>query len=307
MHIEAEPVPVLIEERGTLAADSLRDEERRKGGVIGQHRRVELQELQICNRRSGADRSRDAVGRRGGRVRRVRVERARSACREDHGIRRQIRDPAVLQLADAARHPSLDEEVHHKGVLGHLDRGRPHGRDQSGGDRRAGRVAAGMHDARVAVCGLLAQQERAVSGTIEGGAAGDELGDACRSIRHEHVDRRGVGEAGAGGQRVVSVQRRRVAGAVHPGDPALRERGAAAADGVLRDHAHTVPCGARMQRGGQPGDAAADDKHIHQFVAGGLAASIRSSATRAGSATSALTVMRLGVRPATSSSSTQAR
>ena len=105
------------------------------------------------------------------------------------------------------------------------------------------------------------------------------------------------------------MEGRGVALAVHPGDAALREGGASVAERPFGHDGHAVAGLVRMERRGEPGDAGPDDDDVHRVPAdtGGFAASIRSSAVRAGSATSAGTVIRLGVRPATSSSNTHAR
>ena len=151
--------------------------------------------------------------------------------------------------------------------------------------------------------------ESAARSPVEGDAAGEELGDPGRAVRHERVDRGRIAQTPSGADRVGGMGVRTVAGPVAAGYAALRERRASAPEAALRHDGHRVPGLVSVQCGGEPGDTGADDDDVHRAPAatGGLAASIRSSARRAGSATPGETVMRFGVRPATSSSRTHAR
>ena len=144
---------------------------------------------------------------------------------------------------------------------------------------------------------------------VEGDAAGQELGDPGGAVRHEGVDGGRIAQTRSGADRVGGMRRRSVARPVAAGHAALRERRASAPERALRHERHGMPDLVRVQRGGESGDPGADDDDVHRAPAatGGLAASIRSSARRAGAATSGETVMRFGVRPATSSSRTHAR
>lgn len=306
MAVEREAAPVVVDQGGALAPHGLGDEER---GTGRQDRRMELHELEVGDRRARAQCHGDAVTGGAVRVRRVGVEVTGAAGREDHGFGRELGRRAVDQQPDAAGRSRRQEEVGEQRALDDGDGGLPHGGDERGRDRGSGGVAAGVHDTGVLVRRLTPQLQRTVRRPVEGDAAGDELGDPLGTLGDEHAHGRGIGESRAGVHRVGRVLRRRVAGAVDPRHTALRESGAAVAEHALGRERHPVTGFVRTEGRGEPRDARADDDDVHRAPAttGGFAASIRSSATRAGSATSPVTVMRFGVRPATSSSRTQAR
>ena len=136
----------------------------------------------------------------------------------------------------------------------------------------------------------------------------------------QDVHRLAIAERTARGQRIPAVQGGGVAGAECRGDAALGVPRIGVLEHVLghqRDAASMVD---GVQGGDEPRDPAADDDDLGRGhdacshpaatageASGGLAASIRSRARRAGSATSSGTVMRLRTSPSTSPSSTQAR
>ena len=90
-------------------------------------------------------------------------------------------------------------------------------------------------------------------------AGGLQLAHARRPFLDEHLHRRGVAERRAGGERVLPVQRRRVAGAERRGDAALRVGGRAVEQRALREQ-QDVGVLRGAPRRVQPGDAAADDE-----------------------------------------------
>ena len=94
---------------------------------------------------------------------------------------------------------------------------------------------------------------------VEVGARGLQLAHARRSFLDEHLHRRGVAERGAGGERVLPVQLRRVAGAERRGDAALRVGGRAVEQRALGEQ-QDVAVLRRAPRRVQAGDAASDDE-----------------------------------------------
>ena len=180
----------------------------------------------------------------------------------------------------------MRENVHEQRVLDHLDLRVAHLRDQRPRDRSTGGIAAGVDDAGVRMGGLAAEQQCPLGVTVECDAAGDEFRDAGGAVVHENVDGRGIRKSRTRREGVGGVLFRRVARAIHARDAALGERGAAAAEGVLGHERRPMPRIRGVQCRGEPGDAGADDDDVH---ARGFAASIRSRAIRAGSATSEVT------------------
>jgi len=109
-------------------------------------------------------------------------------------------------------------------------------------------VAVRVHDAILRVSGFAAEHQPARRIEIEVSAGGLQLADASRSFLDQDLYRRGVAERGAGGERVLTMQRRRVAGAERRGDAALRVRRRAVEQGTFGEQQHVAvlrgaPCG----------------------------------------------------------------
>ena len=83
VRVEREAPAVLVDERRTLAADGLGDEERL---ADAEDRRVELEELEVAHLGAGAQRRGDAVAGRDRGIRRVRVQLAGAAGGEHDGV-----------------------------------------------------------------------------------------------------------------------------------------------------------------------------------------------------------------------------
>ena len=276
---------------------------------------MELEELEVNHGHAGPERRGDAVARGDRRVRRVRVQLAGAARREDHGVGGEPLAASGLAGGGVAGSRGVDEQVdarhpaavHHEideeGVLDDPHRTGTHALDESVLDRAAGRISARVQHARIRVRRLEALHERAVGAAVERHTLFDELADAGGALFDEHAHRVGVRQPGAGDEGVVQMRGGAVVVEHHPGDPALRVPGVGVVEHVFRDEGHVASGCHGVQRRRQARDARPDDDHRGH----GRAASMRSSATRAGSATPAGTSMRLTTRPATSSSSTHAR
>ena len=165
MHVEHEPAPLFVAEHGPLAADGFGHQE---GVAVGEHRRVELEELQVRHRRPGAERGGDAVAGGDRRVRRVRVEAAGAAGGQYDGIRLDRRAAPVVDEQVDPRDPSAaEDEVDEERVLDDLRPAGAHARHERFLDDAAGRVATGVQHTRVGVGGLEPLDIRAVGGAVE--------------------------------------------------------------------------------------------------------------------------------------------
>ncbi len=140
---------------------------------------------------------------------------------------------------------------------------------------------------------------------VELDAEGDEVAHALRTLTAQHVDSDRVAQSRTRHDRVGGVRGGAVVGEERRGDAALGVPGVGFGElGLGHEHDLVVP--ARTVGGHEAGDAGSDDDDAgHQEA--GLAASIRSRATRASAATSASTLIRLSTSPRTSASSTHAR
>ncbi len=267
VRVEREAPAALVDQGRALAADGLRDQERlpggRPGGVVRafQHRRVELEELQLGHVGPCAQGGGDPVAGRHGGVRGVRVQLARTAGGEHHGIgihpfahavdvrcRPGCRDIADQQV-DTRDAAVVQHEVDQERVLDHADIARPQPCDEGLLDRRARGVAARVQDARVRVGGFEALDEVAVGAAVERDAEGDQLADARGPLVDQHPHGLGVAESGSRGQGVADV----VLGAVvvehHTGDAALRVAGVGVLEHVLGHERH--PAAVLAPRGGR--------------------------------------------------------
>ena len=187
------------------------------------------------------------------------------------------------------------------------------GGDEPARDAGAGRVPTGVQDARRRVRRFQAQGGSAVGVRVEMHAVAAQAGDVPDGFGAQDADCLGVVQPGTGGERVCDVGRHGVPGSgiprcQHGGDAALGVEGVALLQRPLAEQDHLdVTAGGGVggeQRGVESRNAAADN---HEPPGHGRAASMRSSATFAGAATSSSTVMRLSTSPRTSASRTQAR
>jgi hypothetical protein len=88
----------------------------------------------------------------------------------------------------------------------------------------------------------FAQLEGAVGVEVKSRPGGLQLADPGRTFLDEDLYRLGVAQRCAGGERIPSVEFRRVAGAQRGGDPALRVGSGGVEKGSLGDHSHrTMP------------------------------------------------------------------
>ena len=109
------------------------------------------------------------------------------------------------------------------------------------------------------VRGLAAEHQLTVRIEIELGARRLELAHARRPLFHQHLDGGRVAQRRSRGERVATMQRRRVTRAECGGDAALRIGGRAVEQRALGEEQHVAvlrraPCGV------QAGDPAADDE-----------------------------------------------
>ena len=103
---------------------------------------------------------------------------------------------------------------------------------------------------------------RAVGRRVEHRAAGDQLAHARRALGDQHLDRARVAQPGAGDERVLQVRGGRVGRVQRRGDAALRPDRRPRRERVLGDQQDARHAGAQLERGGQPGDARADDDRV---------------------------------------------
>ena len=308
VHVEHEAAVLVVAQDRALAADGLGYEKRVCRALGGEHSRMELDELEIDHRRPRAQRRGDAVSCRDRWVRGVRVELPRTPRREHDRVRREHLAARVVAPQVDARCAScrpVDDEVDEERVLDDSHRARAQTRDEGFLDRGAGGIPARVQDAGVRVRRLETLHEVTVRRTVELDTERDQLTDAAGALLGEHADGVGIAESRTGDEGVVDVILDTVVVEHDPCDAALRVAGVGVFEDVLRHERHATTRIGSVQRRGQPGDTGPDHHGLERGH--GFAASMRSRAVRAGSATSPGTSMRLTTRPATSSSRTQAR
>ncbi len=278
VHALHEAVTLEVHEERALAADGLGDQRLLAAGVGAEvhHRRVELHELQVPQRRPDAGGDGHPVAGRHRGVGGLGEHLAEPAGRQHHRAAVHGADTVALALphhvqgdaGDARRgvaDRTVEQQVDGQGVLDDLDLGGPlDGGDQGPLDLGPGRVAAGVRDAVAVVAALAGEAQLAVRLLVEDGAQGDQLVDGGRSLGHQRVHGGGVAGAGAGHQGVPLVVGGGVLGSERGRDPALRPLRRAGVEDVLGDHQQLEPTVRSMdaERRGQPGDARPDDHHV---------------------------------------------
>ena len=150
---------------------------------------------------------------------------------------------------------------------------------QRGLHRRASGVGH-VHDAPVAVTTLARQVQLAVLGG-KGHTHLAQPGNRRGGVFHGEAGGLQITQAGSGHQGVVHVGCVAVAFGQHGGDAALRPVARPVGNAAFGDHRHPVG-GRQVQRGGQAGQAAADDQHVKVV---GLGHSKGNSSAAAGWAT----------------------
>ena len=261
MLVEHEPVTGLRDEVGALSPHSLRDEERPSGR--GNRCGMELDELHVADVGAGSMRDRDPVARRAGRIRRPRVERARSAGGEERHPRPHRLELVVAEDPRARAAVSVGDESDGGGVLDDTDAriGR-HPADERPGDRRSGCRAVGVEDAVAAVAALPGELWPAVLVAIPLHAEPPEVGHAVDALPHEHRCGRRVGQAPPHGEGVGQVKLRVVVGADRCGDAALGHEGVRRLQRALRHEHHARAAGRGLERGVEPCKPCADDQDV---------------------------------------------
>jgi hypothetical protein len=248
-----------------------------------------------------AQRRRDPVARRLRRVGRRHVDLTDTTRREDHrpGADRADAVPAARAphvQRDAAHRPSLAlprrrgdrtgarEEVDDEGVLDDLDAGIVAHRlelcDEGAGDLRTGRVPAGVRDPVGMVTALAREGHLSAELRVEPRPARDELADPRRPLGDEHLDGSPVAEPAPGDEGVLEVGGRRVGRVERCRDPALGPDGRPRGELALRHEEHPRDAAAELERGGEPGDARADDDDVRLGDPPGLRGGERRRETR---------------------------
>ena len=207
---------------------------------------MELDELEVGERRARAPGEQRAVADRAGRVRRPLPESGHAArCQErgrgaDMAALGHRSHAAAVMLAEREHARVLDQP--HVGIGGGAF-------PQGPRDVLAGLRAPGVDDPAARMPTLEAEVR------VEAGAERHEVGDARRGILHERLDRARSAETAAGPERVAGVQRGGVVLAKCRGDAALgppaRRRGPRGGSDERDRGAHR----GRRQGGGEAGEA----------------------------------------------------
>ena len=240
-----EAVALLVEEQGALPAKSLGEEQRR----VHERRRMELDELEVGERGTGAIRGGHPLPDSARRVRGPLPESCRAAGGEERGPCGDL--APVGDDADAALVVAPD-----RGHLLALDHRDPRmGEDalcELARDSIARRRAARVNDASAAVTALEPEA------LVELDAELDEIADPCRGLLREHRDGARPAQAAARAQRVLGVQRRVVVLPHGCRDSALGEEARRGEERPLGED-ENVALGGSAERREETGDASADD------------------------------------------------
>ena len=217
MHVGHEGLAGLVDEHRTLPTDRLGDERLLAGRALPQVHDggVELDELEVGERRTRTQRGCHTVPRRHGRIGRRGVDLAEPAGGEDDRAGPGRADAVDLALPEdvhgRAAHAAVGgaEQVDDEGVLDDLDArvgadGLELG-DERAGDLGAGGVPTGVRDPVAVVPALAGQGDLAGVVGVEARPERDELVHPGRALGDEDLDGRLVAEADARDEGVVEV------------------------------------------------------------------------------------------------------
>ncbi|OAH11423.1 hypothetical protein STSP_53730 [Streptomyces jeddahensis] len=238
-------------------------------GAEEQHGGVELDEFQVADLGSGAQRERDAVARRHGRVGRRREDLPHAAGREDHGGRVHRAHAVVLALAHDVQRDTgraalgVRQQVQDQRVLDGAHATRAYRLDERAGDLGAGRVAARVCDTAAVVAALAGELDVAgLRGRVEVGAGVDEAPDRVGALGDEDAHGLLVAQSCARDERVLEVLLGGVPVAEGGRDAALRPARGAVVQPGLGDHDGLQARRLAAQCRGQSGHAGADDHDV---------------------------------------------
>jgi hypothetical protein len=204
-----EAVTIFAAKVGVFAADGFGDEEWRAVRE-GEDRRVELGELDVGDRDTGAEGNGEAVGGGTGRVGGRRPELTGTTGGDDNRLGFQQR--GCFTGCEFGNQPGAavagDGEIDGEGSLPDIDGGAiANGGDESAFDLGAGGIAAGMEDATAAVGGFAAEKNlagRVIA--VELGADIEEPIDGLGSTLNQATNGIGIAQTGAGGEGICLVQ-----------------------------------------------------------------------------------------------------
>ena len=259
-----------VAENPALAAQRLGDEEVLRLRMV-EAGGVELDELEVGDGRAGAMGHGDAVAGRDVGVRRVEVDLARAAGREDDdlgeknvhgaaaGVERIASESAIS--AAAADHFGFADQIDGVVVLEEAHAGAAAGLEQRPLHLVAGEVGGVHHPAlrMSALAGEVIAERRRVAGEL--GAQLDQLAHARGAFRDGDPNGVFAAESCAGHQRVVDVLLEAVARRKDRGDPPLRIGRVGLGPPSLGEH-RDGPMPGRPQREGETGDARSQDQEI---------------------------------------------
>ncbi len=248
-----------VDQARALAAEGLRQKESRLARNL-ECSRMELHELEIHDRRAGAECHRDAVPCRNSRIGGLAIDLTGTASGEQDGVRpRLVQRTVGTDEARARTSSALDDQIDDARMRVRGDT------RQLGGalperppDLASGRVT-GMQHAAGAVRALDRQRRRAVVLAVELGAPLDQLSDVARAVLHQHVHGTSVTQAVAGGDRILGVKLRGIVCANSRRDSALCIAGIALLGLGLRQN-ENVAGAAQLGDRAQGGDAAANNE-----------------------------------------------
>ncbi len=279
-------VPVGPAEHAAFAAQRLGQEKRLRHRVV-EPGRMELNELEVGHARAGPVGDRDAVPGRDIGVRRVDIDLARAARREDRPFGRDRVYEAARHIEDvravdtAARSPVSDvplgdESDGHPAFLDADPGVREDSFEEDPLDLLAGEIVE-MDDPVRRVTALSRKREASPL-ACEIDPVRDQILDTPRSFPHHHVDDRSPAEPRAHPERVLDVGLERVLGVDHRSDPPLREGRVGVGRAALRDDADG-PAFRGLEREEEARDSAANNEKIG-FVHRGTAGMGSSGAAR---------------------------
>ncbi len=272
VHADHHPLSPGVHQDAALAPHGLGDQGPATActGTGEQHGGVELDEFEVRQARSRAQRQGESVAGGALGVGRRLVELSEAAGGQQYGRGGDQAGHGGRVQHREARHRSVRRAQHVQGGVSgqHGDAAVAGCRQQGPLDLGAGGVAPGVHDAEGAVAALAGAGQGAVGAGVEPGAGAAQPLDGVRAVRDDLFDRVLFAESGSGCVGVLRVPPDGVPGLVrggqHDGHAALGVAGVAVTGVALGHHQDPQPEFDGGEGGGEAGDAG---PHHHEVRA----------------------------------------
>jgi hypothetical protein len=184
---------------------------------------VELHKLHVGEPHARTMGDRESIAGRDNRIRGVSIDLTAATRRQDGRVSDDFSRTTLDARDNTVANASTHDEIEHTCALEHpYPRRILHSRDERPRDLRAGLIAVRMDDAILRMGSFASKLQLPDRVQIKVRTCGLQLTHARRTFLDEHLHGSRIAQRRTRRERILSVQRRRVAGAQRRGNPSLR-------------------------------------------------------------------------------------